>query len=143
MTVSPPHTRLRKRPRFWASAETPPTKRSIRKSSHPSRSANDCSSRAPHSTRCSAKTPNRRGDMVDEANLPDALDVRKNGRLEAAPKKSWRNVIKLHPVVECFDAYSQEELTKLGEDIKANGLRVPVAIWHDGADEYAKKYLID
>jgi hypothetical protein len=36
---------------------------------------------------------------------------------------SWRNKFKVHPAADCFPMMSDEELRKLGEDIKANGLK--------------------
>ncbi len=39
---------------------------------------------------------------------------------------SWRDVLRIHPAADLFPMMSPEELRGLGEDIKANGLRVPV-----------------
>src|SRR5215510_4316582 len=43
--------------------------------------------------------------------------------------KSWREVYKVHPAADRFPMLPEEELRKLGEDIKANGLREPVVVW--------------
>jgi hypothetical protein len=45
--------------------------------------------------------------------------------------KSWRDVLPIHPAAELFRAMSEPELRELGEDIKANGLRVPIVL-HKG-----------
>jgi hypothetical protein len=45
---------------------------------------------------------------------------------------SWRDVLPIHPAAELFPLMSPEELRELGEDIKANGLRLPIAITSDG-----------
>src|SRR5438046_8328304 len=39
---------------------------------------------------------------------------------------SWRNVLKIHPAADLFPMMTADELKALGEDIKKNGLRVPV-----------------
>jgi hypothetical protein len=43
----------------------------------------------------------------------------------------WRETYKVHPAADVFPMMSDGELAKLGEDIKANGLRQPVIIWDD------------
>jgi hypothetical protein len=42
--------------------------------------------------------------------------------------KSWRDVLPVHPAAEMFPMMNETELRELGEDIKANGLRNPIAI---------------
>jgi hypothetical protein len=46
--------------------------------------------------------------------------------------KSWRDVLAIHPAAELFPLMSPDELRALGDDIKANGLHVPIAVWSDG-----------
>src|SRR5262249_11773245 len=36
--------------------------------------------------------------------------------------KTWRDVYKVHPAADLFPMQPEDELRKLGEDIKANGL---------------------
>jgi hypothetical protein len=43
--------------------------------------------------------------------------------------KSWRNVYKVHPAADAFPMLPEDELRKLGEDIKANGLKEPIILW--------------
>jgi hypothetical protein len=43
-------------------------------------------------------------------------------------KASWRNVLKIHPAADLFPLMSSDELKALGEDIKANGMKVPVVL---------------
>ena len=44
------------------------------------------------------------------------------------PKKSWRDVIKVHPAANLFPLMSPDELRELGKDIKKHGLRTRVAM---------------
>ncbi len=44
---------------------------------------------------------------------------------------SWRDVIPVHPAADLFPMMPRDELITLGNDIKKNGLRNPVAIWID------------
>jgi hypothetical protein len=56
------------------------------------------------------------------------------------PTSDWRSVIKVHPAADLFPMMSQDELTELTEDIKANGVRTPIATWVDAA---GTEWLID
>jgi len=61
-------------------------------------------------------------------------------------KKSWRDVLPVHPAAELFPMMSEAELRELGEDIKKNGLKSPVVLWRDrstDADEPFRWFLID
>src|SRR5258705_53714 len=53
---------------------------------------------------------------------------------------SWRDVIPVHPAADLFPMMPRDELITLGNDIKKNGLRNPVAIWIDQDDQ---RYLAD
>jgi hypothetical protein len=47
--------------------------------------------------------------------------------------KSWRDVLPIHPAAELFPLISSEaDLRKMGEDIRKNGLKLPVVIWSPG-----------
>jgi hypothetical protein len=41
-------------------------------------------------------------------------------------KSHWRDKYKVHPAADVFPMLSDDELAKLGEDIKANGLQSPI-----------------
>src|SRR5262249_46101534 len=45
--------------------------------------------------------------------------------------KSWREVLPIHPAAELSPLMSEAELGELGEDIKQNGLRVPLAVYKE------------
>jgi hypothetical protein len=47
------------------------------------------------------------------------------------PKSSWRDVLPIHPAAELFPLMSRDELKVLGEDIRQNGLHVPVSVWKE------------
>jgi hypothetical protein len=44
-------------------------------------------------------------------------------------RSKWREIYKVHPAADVFPMMSDEELAELGEDIKKNGLRVPMLFW--------------
>jgi hypothetical protein len=46
----------------------------------------------------------------------------------------WRETYKVHPAADVFPMMSDEELDALGQDIKANGLRVPLLFSSQGED---------
>ena len=53
-------------------------------------------------------------------------------------KKSWRDVYKVHPAADIFPMLPEEELRKLGEDIKEHGLREPITLYRADDDTDAK-----
>jgi ParB/Sulfiredoxin domain len=55
-------------------------------------------------------------------------------------KKSWRDVLPVHPAAELFPLMSPDELKALSEDIKKNGLQHSVAMWRD---DKGKLWLLD
>ena len=54
----------------------------------------------------------------------------KNKKTNAQPK-SWRDVIAVHPAAKAFPPLSEDDLLALGEDIKDNGMKVPVLLSDD------------
>jgi hypothetical protein len=48
--------------------------------------------------------------------------------------KSWRDVLPIHPAANLFPLMSPDELRALGEDIKKNGLKIPVTVWKEQKD---------
>src|SRR5690348_8445060 len=62
-------------------------------------------------------------------------------------KKSWRDVYKIHPAADLFPMLPEDELRKLGEDIKANGLKEPIVMWSprqpEGPPDKQPLYLLD
>jgi len=49
-------------------------------------------------------------------------------------KKSWRDVLPVHPAADLFPTMSEAELRELGEDIKKNGLQIPIVVWISETD---------
>ena len=55
--------------------------------------------------------------------------------------KSWRDVIEVHPATDLFPLMTSDELKVLAEDIKKNGLKIPVTLlWEQGSD---RRLLLD
>ena len=44
----------------------------------------------------------------------------------------WRQRFKVHPVADVFPMMPDDELMKLGDDIKANGLKTPIEVRRHG-----------
>ena len=42
---------------------------------------------------------------------------------------TWREKYKVHPAANIFPMMSDEELHKLGEDIRTNGLKPPILLF--------------
>jgi ParB-like nuclease domain len=54
-------------------------------------------------------------------------------------RKSWRDVLLVHPAADMFPLMSEAELRELGKDIKKNGLQCPIIMWAaDGSGTEAK-----
>jgi Protein of unknown function (DUF5131) len=48
-------------------------------------------------------------------------------------RKSWRDILPIHPAAQLFPPMSSDELQELGEDIRTNGLKMPLSVFcHDG-----------
>jgi len=56
-----------------------------------------------------------------------------------AEKKSWRDLIKIHPAADVFPMLPEDELRKLGEDIDQNGLKEPITMFRPDDDADAKR----
>jgi DNA-binding transcriptional regulator YhcF (GntR family) len=59
--------------------------------------------------------------------------------------RSWRDTIKVHPACELFPRMSADELRELGEDIKKNGMIMPIIIYAEPSPDpdrnwFAKDY---
>src|SRR5690242_10551864 len=54
--------------------------------------------------------------------------------------KNWRDHFPPHPAAEAYPLMSEKELKELAEDIKKNGLRVPIERWSDkkGGKQYVQ-----
>ena len=48
-------------------------------------------------------------------------------------RSTWRDTYKVHPAADVFPMMSEEDLDKLGDDIKANGLRNPIILDSHGS----------
>jgi hypothetical protein len=70
--------------------------------------------------------------------------VTSSTRTKPTTASGCRSTLPIHPAAELFPRMSPDELRALGEDIKKNGLHVPVALWAghiEGGDR--KLYVID
>jgi hypothetical protein len=63
--------------------------------------------------------------------------------IQAKPttRKSWRDILPVHPAAELFPPLPPDELRALGEDIKKNGLTSPIVLWE--AKKNAPLLLLD
>jgi hypothetical protein len=61
--------------------------------------------------------------------------------MKAEKPKSWRDIWKVHPAADLFPMLPQDELKKLGEDIKQRGLEEPITLWSE--DKESDVYLLD
>ena len=50
---------------------------------------------------------------------------------EPTAPKSWRDVLQIHPAADPWPMMMPDELRALGEDIKKNGMQVPISILHE------------
>ena len=64
-------------------------------------------------------------------------------------RKSWRDILPVHPVADLFPLLPEDKLRELGENIKKNGLRQPVVVWYEvlgsrlSEDNEQQPYLLD
>jgi hypothetical protein len=56
-------------------------------------------------------------------------------------RKSWRDVLPVHPAADLFPMMSADELKALGQDIKKHGLKSPIALWLSGDND--EVFLLD
>jgi hypothetical protein len=59
--------------------------------------------------------------------IPEFLDRRP--KAETTKPTSWRDVIEVHPAADLFPMMAPDDLRALGENIKKNGLGVPLVLW--------------
>jgi hypothetical protein len=57
-------------------------------------------------------------------------------------RKSWRDVLPVHPAAELFPLVEGEEFDALVEDVRQHRLRLPIIVWDDVADGN-KQYLLE
>lgn len=58
-------------------------------------------------------------------------------------RKSWRDVLRIHPAAEVFPMMGEDELLELAKDIKVNTLQNPVSVWEQLTPEGPVTYLLD
>src|SRR5262249_19902618 len=54
---------------------------------------------------------------------------------------SWRAALKIHPAADLFPLWAADKQRVLGEDIKENGLHIPVTLWK--AEKHSPPELLD
>src|SRR5262245_25033423 len=62
-------------------------------------------------------------------------------RVRRKTEMGWRDVYKVHPAADVFPMLPEDELRKLGEDIKVNGLAEPIVLW--SSRDRSEVFLID
>lgn len=63
--------------------------------------------------------------------------------IQETPKKSWRDVYKVHEAANLFPMLPENELRELGEDIKQNGLKEPIALWSMEPEDSQSAVVLD
>jgi hypothetical protein len=63
-----------------------------------------------------------------------------SGNIVSADHKQvcWRDLLPVHPAAELLPRLSHDELLALGEDIKNNGMRIPIVVGH--RDKYDQQF---
>jgi hypothetical protein len=59
--------------------------------------------------------------------------------ITASTLKTWSGLFPVHPAADVFPMMTDDELDKLAEDIKANGLRHSVVLWTDNSRPYSNR----
>jgi hypothetical protein len=68
---------------------------------------------------------------------------RKRVNTAATRKPSWRDILPIHPAAELFPLMTPAELHELSEDIKTNGLQIPITVMVDKRGDEWTYQLID
>ena len=55
-----------------------------------------------------------------------------------ASQNTWRGLFPVHPAADVFPMMTDDELDKLGADIKRNGLQQQIVLWQDNGDSHVK-----
>src|SRR5215470_7006140 len=63
--------------------------------------------------------------QVTDLQLPERAE-----NSEPTAPKCWRDILPIHPAAELWPPMAPDELRALGEDLKANGMQVPISILH-------------
>lgn len=84
---------------------------------------------------------------IGSAGAPEEIvKERDNSSIKPASDKKqaskWREKYRVHPAADILPMISDEEIAKLGEDIKKNGLKQPIIFQHADGDD-AKALLLD
>ena len=76
-----------------------------------------------------------RPSAASENNIESAQGSATASAPQAAPRRPWREVFKVHPAADLFPLMSADELRELADDIEENGLQSPVVMYVDGDDQ--------
>src|SRR5215471_4954158 len=83
----------------------------------------------------------RRRSALSSPRSPNQGALRMPVQTEAPSRKSWRDVLPIHPAAELFPLPPPDELKALGEDIVKNNLTSSVVLWR--AHPNAQAQLLD
>lgn len=82
------------------------------------------------------------GEPASEDRRGSAIDLETNAG-ETATQANWRDALRVHPACAAFPELAPDELIALGDDIKANGLRLPIVVRAEGDASNPEFTLLD
>src|SRR5262249_52838781 len=81
------------------------------------------------------------GDAEARQDFQNNRDPANTEIADRTQRKSWRHFIPIHPAADLFPLMSPDEFKTTADDIRQNGLRIPVAVFK--AQKHSRPELLD